>query len=129
MRCRRLKNENGTKNVVWFGSYGKNLDGTAKFFNASNKHDNFSDYQQGVADSLTQHLSIIQNELWYATNYGLSLLDKHKDKLFFDAEAYQIIMDHPDVKAILEYDSEKIGTRYFATTRILTIFGEATFQI
>lgn len=123
MRCRRLKNENGTKHVVWFGSYGKNNDGTAKFFNENNKHDNFAGQQQGVADSLTQHLSVLKYELWYAMNYGLSLLDKRKSKMFFDAEAYDIILQHPDVEGILEFESEKINNRYIARVKIQSTFG------
>ena len=123
MRCRRLKDVNGHKHIVWFGSYGINPDGTAKFFNANDKHDNFADEQQGVADSLTQHLSILQDELWYAIDYGLSLLDKRKSKLYFDAEAYEIIMQHPDVMEILEFNSEKIDTQYKATIKIQSTFG------
>lgn len=123
MRCRRLKNDNGNKIVVWFGSYGKNLDGTAKFFNETNKHDNFSDRQQGVADSLTQHLSILRYELWYAMNYGLSLLDKQKSKMFFDAEATEIILQHPDVESILEFESEKVANKYVAAVTIQSRFG------
>ena len=129
MRCRRLKADNGSKNVVWFGSYGRNLDGTAKFFNEANKHDNFADQQQGVADSLTQHLSVLRYELWYAMNYGLSLMDKRKTKSFFDAEAYEIIMQHPDVEGILEFESEKVGTRYIARVRIQSTFGVVNVTI
>lgn len=129
MICRRLKKVGNTNHLVWFGSYGKNVDGTAKFYNPDNKHDNYADKQQGVSDALTQELSIIQQELWYNVSYGLPLLEKTKNKVEIDVAAMDIIMSHPDVKSIKDYTSEKIGHNYQATTLIESIYGDITLEI
>lgn len=123
LRCRRLKENNGRKNVVWFGSYGINADGTAKFYNTANKHDNFGENQESVADSLTQRLSIIREELWYAIQYGLPLLS-NSNRMQMDFSVTEIIEEHPDVVSIEEFNSAINGTDYSAFVRVLTSFGE-----
>ncbi len=119
MRCRRIYKGN----VVWFGSYGKNNDDTARFFAAGNKHDNYSDNQEAVADSLTQRLSVIQKELWYATSYGLPLFEKTRSKATVDATVADIIMQHPDVVSILSFSSEVVNHKYSCSVSIQSTFG------
>lgn len=140
MRCRRLKVERDSNNVVtkrhivWFGSYGKNVDGTAKFFNQSNKHDNYGDTQVGLADSLTQRLNVLQNELWYAVNEGFPLWGNHKTAVVFDTYITSVVLSHPDVKSVVEFSSElrKIdaqqATLYVASITILSKYGELTLS-
>ena len=129
MRCRRLKKFNNVNNVVWFGSYGINGDGTAKFYNEDNIHDNFGDKQEAVSDSLTQHLSIIEQELWYATNYGLPLLEKLNSKVEIDAAIAEIVLANPDVLFIKEFSSEKEGHNYSANMVVQSTFGDITLNI
>ena len=129
MRCRRLVKFNNRQNVVWFGSYGLNSDGTAKFVNENDKHDNFGDKQVAVADSLTQRLSIIQQELWYAVNYGLPLLGNITSKLVIDSQVADIILAHPDVVNLKKIESNKIGHTYSATIFVTSTFGEIEINI
>lgn len=126
MRCRRLySDESGKRTVVWFGSYGKNDDGTAKFFNPDNKHDNFSDGKEAVVDSLTQRLSIIRNELWYNMSYGVALFfeDKLTTSLIVDASITSIILSHPDVDSILDFSSTVTNHHYSCKAVILSKYG------
>lgn len=129
MICRRLKLENNTHHLVWFGSYGKNTDGTAKFYNSNNKHDNYGEKQQAVADSLIQRLSIIERELWYAVEYGLPLLEKLTKKAEVDIEILDIVNSHPDVREVLEFDSSINGREYKAQIKVLSTYGTVNLEI
>ena len=124
MICRRLKDYNGNYNLVWFGSYGKNQDGTAKFYNENDKHDNYADEQQGLADDLIQRLSIIQTELWYAYDYGLPLFNKLTRKMEVDISVMEIINEHPDVYEIISFDSTLDKHLYHANVKVRSIFGD-----
>ena len=124
MRCRRVIKDNNINNIVWFGSYGKNLNGTAKFYNTNNKHDNFSEEKEAVKDSLTQRLSILEGELWYDIYFGLPLLNKVRSKIELDSAIINIVMDHQNVKSIEEFESSFINNQYNAKLNILTNFGE-----
>lgn len=123
MRCRRLKKVGNTHNLVWFGSYGKNLDGTAKFYNDNDKHDNYADNQQGVADDLVQRLSIIQNELWYAFEYGLPLFAKVTKVVEIDMEVMEIILSHENVYSIISFNSWLDKHTYHANVKVQSTFG------
>ena len=129
MICRRLKKVGDTNHLVWFGSYGKNENGTAKFYNENDKHDNYANKQQGVTDSLIQRLSVIREELWYNVGYGLPLLDKVKNKVEIDAAIMDIINSHPDVKSIKEFESTKTGSNYEATILVESIYGDIELVI
>ena len=124
MNCRRIKRENGKNIVVWFGSYGINNDGTAKFYNVNNKHDNISIEQEAVADSLTQRLSVIEGELWYSINEGLPLLERIKSKVELDASVTEIILGHPNVSSITSFESQLTNNHdYSARIEIETKYG------
>lgn len=123
MRCRRLKKIENTHHLVWFGSYGKNLDGTAKFYNPDDKHDNYGDKQQGVADDLVQRLSIIQNELWYAFEYGLPLFEKVTKAIEIDMEVMDIVLSHENVVSIIDFNSWIDKHTYHATMKVESTFG------
>lgn len=122
------------RDIVWFGSYGINHDGTAKFYNANNKHDNYATEKQAVADSLTQRLNVLQGELWYAVNTGFPLWDKHKNTNVLDIYITSTILKHPDVSEVIEFSSEitqKEGKNYYiysANVRIMTKYGELTIS-
>lgn len=140
MKCRRLKIEYDAggnvlrRDIVWFGSYGINQDGTAKFYNPNNKHDNYATGKQGVADSLTQRLNVLQGELWYAVNTGFPLWEKHKNTKVLDIYVTSTILKHPDVSEIIEFRSEitrKEGQNhhiYSAWVKIMTKYGELTIS-
>lgn len=113
MICRKI--ENG--NVVWFGSIGKNPDGTAI------KRDNFSKQQEGVSDSLTQRLSLIKGELWYNITYGLPLFDKIKSKVLIDSQVINIITSHPDVIRINNFSSTLERNNYSCYIKVITQYG------
>ena len=116
MNCRRVKRENGKNIIVWFGSYGINEDGTAKFYNINDKHDNISTEQEAVGDSLTQRLSVIEGELWYSITEGLPLLNKIKSKIELDASVTEIVLGHPDVVSITSFSSQVNDKREYSTT-------------
>lgn len=140
MKCRRLKLEYDAggnilrRDVVWFGSYGINQDGTAKFYNSTNKHDNYATEKQAVADSLTQRLNVLQGELWYSVNEGFPLWEKHKNTNVLDIYITSTILKHPDVSEVIEFSSEitqKEGQNYHiysAWVRIMTKYGELTIS-
>ena len=129
MRCRRIKRGGASNTVVWFGSYGKAADGSSLFFNENDIHDNFADRQEGVADSLTQRLSVIEGELWYNVSFGLPLMEKIDSKIAIDAAVSQIVLSHPDVVDITEFESSKSATQYRAKMKISTNFGELSLEI
>lgn len=130
MNCRRVKRVNGKNIIVWFGSYGVNKDGTAKFYNINDKHDNISTEQEGVADSLTQRLSVIEGELWYSITEGLPLLNKVKSKVELDATITEIIFGHPDVLEISTLESQINDKReYSAKIEVETSYGEVTINV
>lgn len=134
MRCRRNKIVSDSANqrdfrVVWFGSYGTDENGKALFFDKDNKHDNFSSKQQAVVDSLTQRLSVLKGELWYSINEGLPLLDKTKSKLSLDSALGSIILKHPDVTNIVEFNSKIVNRKYHADVKILSVYGEISINL
>lgn len=85
-----------------------------------------SDYAEGaeaVVYSLIQRLSVLKGELWYNKGYGLSLLEKVRNKNFIDGEIINIILSHPEVRSIINYES-KISNDggYRIKVQILTIY-------
>lgn len=133
MKVRRLArietdDKSTEKIVVWFGSYGTNADGTAKFFNPNDKHDNFAEKQEYVADALTQKLSILQKELWWNVSYGLPLMEKLNSKTALDATIAQIISAQPEVRDIMVFESNIIAHKYSAHIEIDTIYGPVSLN-
>ena len=127
MRCRRIKKIDGRNEVVWFGSWGKNGDRT-QFFSPTDKHDNFSDQQQGVSDSLTQRLSVLREELWYDIDYGLPLFDKVR-KPAMDRFICSTVLNHPDVNSIDEFSSQVLTNKYSCSMTVVSVFGNVVLSI
>lgn len=136
MKTRRIKIDGtGVKHIVWFGSYGKNLDGTAMFYdsdadrdaygkNDNGKHNNYSENQEAIRDSLMQRLSVIRGELWYNVSVGLPLFEKIKKKGVLDSYIAMEILKHPDVKEVLEFKSEIINNHnYTCSCKVLSKYG------
>lgn len=124
MKCRRFKNEDGIKHIVWFGSYGKNLDGSAKFYNIENKNDNYSEKQQYIVDSITEKLSVLKYELWFNVNYGMPIIDKTRVKGIIDAYVVEEIYNNSDVTDIKQFSSTFTEHNYSATIKVISTFGE-----
>lgn len=114
MRCRRIIDGN----VVWFGKTGKE----------SEKTSNYSDEQQAVVDSLTQRLSVIRKELWYAINEGLPLTDK-ASKIELDLSVMSIIDSHPDVLTVKDINSATKDGKYTCKVTVLSKFGQIDLSI
>lgn len=123
MKCRAMQNNN----IVWFGSYGKNEDGTAKFYDA-NKN-SFSDKQVAVKDSLTQRLSVLKGELWYRVSYGIPLFDKVNSKTLIDTFVISTITDNKEVVRIENFESSLRNHNYTCNMKIITSYGDLILQI
>lgn len=133
MRVRRIIDEAaGTtrkRTVVWFGSYGKYADGTTKWANPNDKHDNFASGIEQVRDALIQRLSVIQHELWYDYRNGMPLVDKDTAQVTIDAFVMKTIQEHPDVLAIKTFSSHIEGHNYTCDVQFTTKFGETNLSI
>lgn len=133
MRVRRVFDENDGANrkrtIVWFGSYGVNADGTAKFVSKTNKHDNFASNNDEVKDSLIQRLSVIQHELWFNYQYGMPLVDSDTSKIMIDTFVMRTIQDHEDVIEITSFTSIVSKTAYACDVQIKTRFGNVNLVL
>lgn len=114
-------------NVIWFGSKGKNLDGTAIFDN--DEHTSYASGSKGVAASLTERLSVIKEELWFDMLYGLPLIDKIKSKAQMDLFITKNVLRHPDVTDISSFSSELIKNKYTCSMVVNTVYGEISLII
>lgn len=127
--------EKRIRKVVWFGSYGKNTDGSSKLvedYNTSNKTlstYNFDDGNKAITDSLIQKLSVIKNELWYNMNFGLPLCEKIKSKLEIDSKIIDVILSTTDVIGIEYFLSQIINKTYECSVTINTTFGNINLNI
>lgn len=126
MKCRRINSSNGM--VVWFGvkdviqdENGKNV---AVFQDKDDKHANYANKAEGVANSLKQRLSVLKKELWYDYEYGMPLTDKIKDKVVIDTYIAEIILKHPDVISIEGFESKQEGHSYTCYFIVNTIYGQ-----
>lgn len=122
MKCRKMVDNN----IVWFGSIGKNEDGTAIFVE---DRQSYADKQDGLVSSLTERLSVIQSELWYNVTYGLPLFNKVRNKVSMDASVVNIVESHPDVISILSFTSKVEGRTYHCKFQVESKFGAVEVQI
>lgn len=133
MRVRRVMDErSGTtrrRAIVWFGSYGTNTDGTAKFVNSNDKHDNFSSENTMVRDCLIQRLSVIQHELWYNYQYGMPLVDEDTAKVTIDNFVMKTIQEHQDVLEITSFTSNLDKHNYHCDVQFTTKFGNTSLLL
>ena len=133
MRVRRVMDEHsGTtrrRTIVWFGSYGTNTDGTAKFVNMNDKHDNFSSENTMVRDCLIQRLSVIQHELWYNYQYGMPLVDEDTAKVTIDNFVMKTIQEHQDVLEITSFSSNLDKHNYHCDVQFTTKFGNTSLSL
>lgn len=133
MRVRRVMDErSGTtrrRTIVWFGSYGTNTDGTAKFVNPNDKHDNFSSENTMVRDCLIQRLSVIQHELWYNYQYGMPLVDEDTAKVTIDNFVMKTIQEYQDVLEITSFTSNLDKHNYHCDVQFTTKFGNTSLSL
>lgn len=133
MRVRRLVADNQTakseRRVVWFGSYGTNTDGTARFYNPDDKHDNFAEGNTFVRDSLIQRLSVIRHELWFNYQYGMPLVDDETSRVMIDAFVMETVQNHEDVIEVTSFSSYIKGHDYHCSISFSTTFGNDTIEL
>lgn len=133
MRVRRVMDERSDttrrRAIVWFGSYGTNTDGTAKFVNPNDKHDNFSSENTMVRDCLIQRLSVIQHELWYNYQYGMPLVDEDTAKVTIDNFVMKTIQEHQDVLEITSFTSNLDKHNYHCDVQFTTKFGNTSLSL
>ena len=86
---------------------------------------NYSIKQRGVADNLVQRLSILKNELWWQINYGLPVLEKHKNKSIIDSVIINIVLSNRDVKNIIRFESKVESHIYKFSMIVDTVFDES----
>lgn len=138
MKCRRINPENGM--VVWFGVKDvikrpivePNVDeapdveyeNVAVFQDSNDKHANYAEKAEAVANSLKQWLSVIKHELWYDYEYGMPITDKIKSKAIIDAYIVEKVMQHPDVMDITDFESRQDGHFYTCYFIVSTIYGQ-----
>ena len=123
MKCRNIvKQQDGSYNIVWFGSAGKDPE-TGNKISAENY---VADGSEMVSKSLTARLAVIQGELWYNINYGLPLFSKIRNKAINDAAIVNIINAHPAVKSIINYKSsvDQKSHTYSFYVDINTVYNE-----
>ena len=123
LRCRPIINNT----YVFFNSCGKDEEGKSIRYQKDNS--SFASGEEGVAQSLTQRLSIIRGELWYNILYGIPLFDKMKTKIEADIAVASMIEMHPDVKNIDDFTSQIINRRYSCNVTINTKEGTLNIQI
>ena len=123
MRCRRIVQDSitGKQNIVWFGSAGTYIENGVK---KAIKIENYSEKQEAVRNSLIQRLSVIKGELWYKASYGLPLMDNIKNKGIYDSVIINIIMEHPDVRSIVYFNSEIVDHKYTFDFVVDSIYNE-----
>ena len=131
MKCRRINPENGM--IVWFGVkdviQNETGENQAVFQDENDKHANYADKSEGVANSLRQRLSVLKKELWYDYENGMPLPDKVKSKAIIDAYVIKTILSHPDVIGISGFESEKDGHSYSCYAAINTAYGKIELGI
>jgi len=147
MRCRQTIEYtdnigNKHKAVVWFG---KVIIGTTEHYCSNDiacswdlavqqyqligRYDNYVDKQNAVVSSLTQRLSVLRGELWYAINQGMPLVDKVVSKGIIDSYVVSTVTRHPDVLSIQQFSSSLIKHSYTCNFTVLTRFGELIVSV
>lgn len=132
MKCRRINPENGM--VVWFGvkdvskvyNNGQLIEYELDsiFQNDNDKHDNYAEGSEAVANSLRQRLSVIKHELWYDYERGLPLIDKVRNKATIDAYVVEKVLEHPDVIDIEGFASKQERNAYSCYLVVNTKYGQ-----
>lgn len=123
MKCRAIRNGN----VAIFGSVGKNPDGTS--IQAIGNQQSYDVFTLGICSDLTQRLSVLKGELWYAATTGLPITDKVKSKMTLDLYVADTVTAHPDVIDVKNLSSSTENGRYTCTMTIETIYGDLTMAI
>lgn len=116
MRVRAVKD----RNIVFFGSYGKDADGKALKYDSN--MNSFSEEQQYICDDLYQKLSTIQGELWYAFEFGEPLYPQTTQDLiniFILGEIDKI----EEVNEVIEFESWIEKAKYHCKMVLQSIYG------
>lgn len=93
------------------------------------KANNYVDKQEAVASSLTQRLSILKGELWYAIREGLPLFEKNTNKAVFDTYIMNKVLQHPNVKGFKDFKSSVNKHTYSCSMSVQTEYGDIEISI
>ena len=96
---------------------------------SDSKSSNYSEGKAGVADSLAQRLSVIKGELWYDINYGLPLLDENKSSITMDSYILSVLNKHPDVIAVVNFESDVVDKTYRCSFEVQTKYGNIVLEM
>ena len=120
---------NYTDTYVLDKSIENSLVNVSIFYNPNNKHDNYAEGSDAVADSLTQRLSVLKYELWYDYMNGMPIVDKIKNKAILDAYVIKTILAHPDVIDIDAFESRQSKSEYNCYIVINSIYGNLELSL
>lgn len=124
MRCRNyVKGANGKKNIVWFGSIGKDINGN------SIKADNIVDGVEGLVSHLNQSLSVLEGELWWNMNEGIPLVEKYRSKGIMDSYILGVIDRYNEITGIKNFESTLTGNKYECDIIIESIYGDINIKM
>lgn len=86
--------------------------------------DSYATGLEGISQSLTQRLSLIQGELYHFTNLGFPLTNNVIDKIPMDAYLSKTVLHHPNVLSIKNLSSQIVSHNYIAYININTTAGD-----
>lgn len=105
------------KNVVWFGSCGKDKNG-----NKIEAHNYESDVL-GLISNLNMELSLLEGELWWDIYNGMPLLQKNRSKGIIDSYIIQELTSYGEIKEILKFNSKIENHSYKCELVVRSIYG------
>ena len=130
------------RDIVWFGSYGLNDDGTAKKAYDENEYDsnargnrtstidiNYDEDLYAIVETLRQKLSVLKGELWNHVDFGIPLFDKSKSKGVIDSYIIRTILKTKGVREITSFSSNRSSYAYTCSFIAKTIYGNAEISI
>lgn len=92
------------------------------------KDDSYADGINGVIQSLTQRLELIQGELHYFMNAGFPITDKNCNKAMLDSYVVNVVSNHPDIKGIKSLSSRIENHDYFCKMNLETDYGDIEIE-
>ena len=88
------------------------------------RDDSYADGMNGVIQSLTQRLELIQGELHYFMNAGFPITDKNCNKAMLDSYIVNVVSNHPDIKGIKSLSSSVDNHKYSCKMNLETDYGD-----
>lgn len=92
------------------------------------KDNSYADGVNGVIQSLTQRLELIQGELHYFMNAGFPITDKKCNKAMLDSYVVNVVSNHPDIKGIKSLSSSVENHNYYCKMNLETDYGDIQIE-